>query len=545
MRVAVALAAGLALADTSIVTLALPELLIELDTTVEGVAAVLGVYTVVLALACLPAEWVLRRTGAARLGAAGAATFAVASAACGLLGDLVPLLAARGVQALGGAAVLVAAFAVLTGGTGHRGRLWPAAAVLSAAVGPALGGLLTELFSWRAIFLVQVPMAVGAVLAFRATHEPAENRAQRGIAQARGLAVGPAVALALVSAALSAVLFLLVLLLVAGWAIAPIEAALAVTVIPAGAVLGARAGGDAAVRASAGCALVGGGVLALAFLPDAGLSWTIPPQAAAGFGMGLGLRALGGELLPERTAGDAARLLGLRHAGIAVALIALAPIVSADLEDATRRARERGVALVLDARLPPLAKVDLAPALLGGVETDRPRATLREALDEQRGDFADPGESAAFADMAERADRTLIAAVGEAFRTAFLVTGALAILAALVVLPRHLLLVPAAALCAAMALAAAYALVHDRREPETVTIQDPCAERDLPGTEGIDGALQDAALERLDARACELGSSREELVLAIADPAEADRFEQRYGENPRSIRGILDTILGG
>ena len=56
-HILLAVAAGLALADASIVTLALPQLLHELDTTVEGVASVLGVYTVVLAatLAALPA----------------------------------------------------------------------------------------------------------------------------------------------------------------------------------------------------------------------------------------------------------------------------------------------------------------------------------------------------------------------------------------------------------------------------------------------------------------------------------------------------------
>ena len=59
-RLALALAAGLALADASIVTLALPDLLQALDTTVEGVAAIIGVYTVVLALTLLPAERVMR-----------------------------------------------------------------------------------------------------------------------------------------------------------------------------------------------------------------------------------------------------------------------------------------------------------------------------------------------------------------------------------------------------------------------------------------------------------------------------------------------------
>ena len=66
----VTVAAGLVLADASIVTLALPELLRALDTTVEGVAAVIAVYTGVLALALLPAERVVRRLGrGARRGA--------------------------------------------------------------------------------------------------------------------------------------------------------------------------------------------------------------------------------------------------------------------------------------------------------------------------------------------------------------------------------------------------------------------------------------------------------------------------------------------
>ena len=108
------------------------------------------------------------------------------------------------------------------------------------------------------------------------------------------------------------------------------------TVIPAGALLGSRIGGDARARAAAGCALVGAGVLALAFLPDAHLLWTVAPQAAAGLGMGLALPALGGELLPERDPQDAARLLVLRHGGIALALVVLAPIVSSNLDDRDR-----------------------------------------------------------------------------------------------------------------------------------------------------------------------------------------------------------------
>src|SRR5215204_6443684 len=118
-RAPVALAAGIALADASIVTLGLPSILVELDTTVEGVALVLGVYTAVLALALPPAAWLCRRYGDAHLGVAGMALFGAASLGCGASDSLGLLLVLRGIQALGGAAALVAAFELL--GAGHAG----------------------------------------------------------------------------------------------------------------------------------------------------------------------------------------------------------------------------------------------------------------------------------------------------------------------------------------------------------------------------------------------------------------------------------------
>ncbi len=330
-------AAGLVLADASIVTLALPELLTALDTTVEGVAAVIAVYTLVLALALLPAERLMRRIGASTLGAAGFVLFGLASAVCAGADSLTPLLIARGVQALGGAAGLVAAFTLIDGGGSAGRRHWLAAAVLSSAVGPALGGALTEAFDWRAIFIVQIPVAAAAALA--ALRDPADAAAARAAdapvdaagpppsrspgsaaplwsragSQAtppgadpdllgpHGTAVHgiveevhvsapirplPAIALALLSAALTAVLFLLVLLLVAGWAISPLAAAATVTILPLAAVAGDRLGGPPRQRAAVGSVLVGGGVLALAWLPDANVAWTFRRRRSPASGWG-------------------------------------------------------------------------------------------------------------------------------------------------------------------------------------------------------------------------------------------------------------------
>jgi MFS family permease len=481
------------------------------------------------------------------VGASGFALLAVASAVCASAGSLPVLLVARGAQALGGAAGLATVFELLGGGQGHGRRLWVSAAVFATAIGPALGGALTQAFSWRAIFVFQVPVAAAGTIAVLASPRrvaptvPAPEPAERP----ERFPVRPAIALALVSAALSAVLFLLVLLLVAGWNVSPLRAAAAVTVIPVAALVGARVGGDQQTRAVAGCALAGGGVLALAWLPTASLWWTVAPQALAGAGMGLALTALGGGLLPERTPRDAARLLAIRHAGIAAILAIAAPIAAHQLSTATLTAREQGVALVLDAPLPPLDKIQLAPALLKGVQSDAPRTGLRRAVAEQRGRFKG-SELAAYDKLGRRADETLITAVGNAFRSSFVIAGAAGFLAALLLLAGARLgaLVVAGVLAAGAPVA--YAALYSAIAPEPPAILNPCtAKRTPPKAGGLTGVLQQQAFALLDRTACRLGSSREELVLALADKADAKRFQREHGVNPRTLGGLLQGLLGG
>ena len=536
-------AAGLVLADASIVTLALPELLRALDTTVEGVAAVIAVYTLVLAVALLPAERLQRRLGARTVGGAGFVLFGLASAVCAGADSLAVLLAARALQALGGAAGLIAAFALIDGGAPAGRRRWLAAAVLSSAVGPALGGALTQAFDWRAIFVVQVPLAaVAALAAFAGGRSAAEPTAADGGHVSAPISPLRALALALLSAALTAVLFLLVLLLVAGWAVSPLAAAATVTILPLAAVAGARVEGTAAQRAVGGSVLVGAGVLALAWLPDANVAWTFVPQALAGVGMGMALPAFAGELLPERTPHDAAWLLTIRHAGIAVVLVAVAPLIASQLDATTLRAQERGVALVLDARLPPQDKLQLAPALLAGVDAEQPRAGLDRALDAHRADY-DGAEREVYDELAQRADETVVTAVGEAFRWAFAIAGGLALLAAALLATARGAAAFATVALLALVVPAAYVALHAAIAPEPVRIADPCGERDLPGSGGLTGFLQDRALELLDAGACRLRVSREELVLGLASEQGAKQFEQRHGVDPRSVGSLLGGLL--
>src|SRR4051794_1945321 len=481
-----AVSAGLALADASVVALALPALLRELDTTVEGVAAVLGVYVLVLALTLIPAAAFERRHGAARVGAVGLALMTLASVLCAVAGSLPVLLVGRALQAAGGAAGLIAIFTLIDAGTRGR-RMWVAAAVFGTAAGPALGGLLTQALSWRAIFVAQAPVALAAaIVAYRA--ERAHD--ERVPAPAAGpMPAAPSAALALVAAALTAVLFLLVVELGAGWAVEPLAAAGAVTVLPVTALAASRWRGPALIRATAGALLVGAGTLCLAFLPDASVAWTIVPQILAGAGMGLALPALSGELIPERTAGDAARLLTVRHAGIVLVLAAVAPVVSHQLDNATHTARLRGIALVLDAKLPPQAKLPLAPALLTSVNSESPREGLRKAIRDARAGFSGQ-DAAVFDTMATRADDTLVAAVGDAFNEAFIVAGALGLAAAVVLLVAGGAL--AAPACWALGLATAalvavpvYAALHSSVAPQPVKIADPCKPRALPHTGGL------------------------------------------------------------
>ncbi len=551
-RVFIALAAGIALADASIVTLGLPSILVELNATVEGVALVLGVYTAVLALTLLPAARLCRRYGDAHVGAAGLALFFVASLGCGASDSLGLLLTLRGVQALGAAGGLVAAFELLDAGRPGSGRrMWVAASVFGIAVGPALGGALTQAFSWRAIFLAQAPIVLPGLLVAlgAARREPVAPADGRDPDRPTGpLPFRAAAALALLSASLTAVVFLVVLLLVSGWSIEPLAAALAVSVLPAAAVVSSRLPGDPQTRAIAGCLLVAGGIGCLALLPSASAWWTVIPQMLAGAGTGMALPALSGELLPERTRHDVARLLSIRHAGIAIALAALAPLISSNLSSTIDSAREQGTAAVLDAHLPPEDKIAIAPDLFGGISTDDPRGELQRSIAKARTDL-DPDQSSELGKLGDRLDDVVTGAVRRAFRPTFIVTAALALLAALILLTGALgaaLARRAIATAGATAIAAAagYGIAFAATDQVVVPIRDPCKDRQLPDTGGITGSLQDISLSALDRAACSFGSSREELLLALFDDKLQHRFEEEHHVNPRDVLSLGPALLG-
>ncbi|MGE3619890.1 MAG: MFS transporter [Acidimicrobiia bacterium] len=166
--IALVVAVGLAFADASIVALALPDLYGEFEATIPGVSWVLTAYALAVAVVGFALVPLARRVPAAVLTGAGAAVFAGASVASGAAPTLPALVVARTVQGAGAAGLVTGSYLVLVALAGDRvraGRSWALAGTVGAVVGPAVGGLVTQLWDWRVVFLVQAPIAAGAIAA--------------------------------------------------------------------------------------------------------------------------------------------------------------------------------------------------------------------------------------------------------------------------------------------------------------------------------------------------------------------------------------------
>jgi predicted MFS family arabinose efflux permease len=383
------LAVALALADSSVVTLALPDILSRFGVGITEVALVLISYNLVLAAGAVPAAHVVRRRPRLWFGA-GLAVFAVASLLCGLASTFTVLVGGRCVQAAGAALVVPAALVLLAGveGTAHRAaHVWARAGVLGAALGPAVGGILTQLAGWEAIFLVQAPVALLPLLALWRLRVPAPAP----LASVGRPHVGANVALLFGSAALSAALFLLVILLVNGWSIDPAAAGAIVTLMPLAAIAAGRLaprGTSRVVRAITGFVLVAGGLAALGLLPDAGWAWTVPPQLLVGAGLGLTVAALTEQALAGRAhqAVHGGWTIASRHAGIVVGLVALTPLFTHELARNQEEATRAGAAIVLDSSIRPLDKIGVARDVLRRIDdADGRLPDVRPAFEAESG----------------------------------------------------------------------------------------------------------------------------------------------------------------
>jgi MFS family permease len=438
LRLGLALAVATVLADSSVVVLALPDVLASFDVSIERVAWVITAFNLVLAAAAVPAALLATRAGAGRVTLAGLAGFAVASGVCAAARSFDVLLAARCVQALFGAAVVCGALAMLVRLDGSQARavgLWAAAAAAGAAAGPAAGGALTQAFSWRAVFVAQVPLAVVPLVLALRRREPEAAIAEAGRPLPRPW---PNLALALVSAALTAALFLLVLMLVRGWGLSPLAAAGVVTVIPAAAIATsavARPAPGSPGPIAAGVILIAGGLAALALVPSAAVGWTFPPQALIGAGLALTLPGLTHAALdgPGPAAVHGGWTIGARHAGVVVGLLILTPLFTTDLVTQQAAAERSGTALVLNSPLSLTAKLNLGDAIersLAGAQNRLP--DLGPAFRTQHPSAAD---RPAYDRLRAQLDGQVRRAAPHAFSRAFLVAALIAVLGLVPLVP--------------------------------------------------------------------------------------------------------------
>ncbi len=394
-------------------------------------------FNLVMALAAVPAAFAARRVGPGRAAAVGLAIFAGAGLACGLSDQLSTLIVARCVQALGGAAAVTAALELLPATVGSERRaatVWAVAGATGAAVGPALGGLLTELVSWQSIFFLQVPVALAAAVPILAVarHEAATGVIEPELRRPGRPHLWANLALAMVSAAIAAALFLLVLLLIEGWRLSPIVAAIVVTVMPLAALLGGKLAGlveDARSRAAAGAILVSGGLAALAFLPKATIALTIPPQILVGIGLALVLSALTETALGGRApqAIHGGWTISARHAGVVIGLLVLTPIFTHEIEQQRHDAIDAGTAVILDSPVNPLLKIELAERVSERLGDERGKVpTIGPAFEPLP---EDPGRRAEVEELRSELQDQLDRGATHAFSTSFVLAALLGLIA--------------------------------------------------------------------------------------------------------------------
>ncbi|MEZ0089384.1 MFS transporter [Streptacidiphilus sp. EB129] len=166
---AICLGTFMLLVDVSIVNVALPAMADDLHSSFTSLQWVVDMYALVLAALLMLVGALGDRLGHRRLYLIGLLVFAAASLACGLAPNAGTLIAARAAQGLGGAAMLTSTTSLLNAAYQGRDRgtafgVWGAVSGGAAALGPVLGGLLTEQFNWRAIFMVNLPVAALALV---------------------------------------------------------------------------------------------------------------------------------------------------------------------------------------------------------------------------------------------------------------------------------------------------------------------------------------------------------------------------------------------
>jgi len=398
---AVRLAIALAFADASVAVLALPQIVVRLHTTISHVTWVITAYNLALIAGTLAVLPVARALASRRALVAGLAVFGLASLGSGAAGSLTVLIVWRCLQGAGGALLLCASLPLIAARDSDGAlRSWATAAAVGAAVGPAAGGLLTQVFDWRAIFFAQAPIATMAIITAltaptapagdsprdeTTSPAPAPDRASVMVAPLPGLSPGSAnLGLGLISAGLIGVLFIASVLLINVWQVSPLGAAAILAVIPVATVLTERLAAPrrVAVTGRAGALVLAVGLAALALISHRMLVPAVLTLGVCGIGLGLAFPALTRVALSTRgtPVARAARTVAAREGGLVLGLVLLTPILVTQLKHSTQRATPPIVHAILPApNLTIPQKVKLGGGLLAAAakapESELPNLT--------------------------------------------------------------------------------------------------------------------------------------------------------------------------
>ena len=431
---AVAAAVAIAFADSSIVVLALPELYSRFQTTIEGVSWVVTAYNAAVAVTALALVFLVHRFRAATVLAAGLGVFFVASVGCALANSLGFLIAARSAQGVGAALLLAGALPVLsalTGSAAAGAKIWTLAGTFGLALGPALGGVLTQAFDWRAIFAAQAPFAALALVGVLRSRTGV--LAEEGWRPSLARTLPANACLGLLFGALVGALFLAVLLVISVWDYSPIAGAGIVSALHV-AALAARPLERRLPRLTAVCggaALLAAGLIGLALLPSANVPLAVWALALCGAGLGLAVPVLSNAALDlgDGLTRSGTLTVGARHLGLVLALVLIAPLLASKVPAAGDQALLRGTAVLLDAPIGLDKKVpvalDLNKAFARAQEGETP--DLRQPFD-AHGARSD----SALAAVRDRLAGAIAATITRASRPAFFLCAGFAALALLV-----------------------------------------------------------------------------------------------------------------
>jgi EmrB/QacA subfamily drug resistance transporter len=184
--IAAIVGSGMSFIDGSAVNVALPVLQTDVHASAADVQWTVEGYALVLASLILVGGALGDAFGRRRIYAVGIALFALASLACSLAPEIHLLIAARCVQGLGGALATPGSLAIIASAFSGQARgraigTWSGAASITAALGPVIGGALVQYASWRAVFLINVPLALVVLFALTRVPESRDRAAARRI----------------------------------------------------------------------------------------------------------------------------------------------------------------------------------------------------------------------------------------------------------------------------------------------------------------------------------------------------------------------------